>query len=229
MDYIYLFPVALALLALSARSLDYRGAVSALLMGVAMLFFQNIYWLSILLVFFLVGTAATRVKAEHKKKYGFYQKIRSTENVIGNGGIALLMAVIGNPYGFLGSLSTAAADTLSSEIGVLSSRRPRLITTFKRVQTGTDGAVSALGLASSVVGVLVIAVVAFVFCMYGGFGDIDVTKLMMVTVASGIFGCTIDSIVGATIERKGIFDNWKTNFVATGSGGLFAVMLGFLL
>jgi uncharacterized protein (TIGR00297 family) len=229
MEYLYLFPVALALLALSTRSLDFKGAFVSLLLAFAVLEQQNIYWLSMLLVFFVVGTIATKVRAEYKKQYGLFQKVRSTENVIGNGGIALLMALIGNPYGFLGALSTATADTLSSEIGVLSSRRPRLITNLKRVQTGTDGAVSALGLVSSVVGVLAIAAVAFVFCMYGGFGEIDVTKLMIITIASGIFGCTVDSVVGATIERRGVFDNWKTNFVATGSGALFAIILGFLL
>ena len=229
METIYLLPAGLALLALSARSLDYKGAMSALLMGVALLFFQNIYWLSILLVFFLVGTAATKVKAEYKKRYGFYQKIRSTENVIGNGGMALLMAITGNLYGFLGALSTATADTLSSELGVLSRERPVLITNFKRVHTGTDGAVSVLGTAAAMGGVMIIASFVFLFNLSNGFGDINLAKVIFITVVSGLFGCTIDSIVGATIERRGVFDNWKTNFVATASGGLFAVALGYLL
>ena len=165
MDYIYLFPIALALLSLSARSLDFRGAFTAMVMGLAVLWVQDLYWLSLLLVFFLVGTMATRVKAEYKKQYGLYQKIRSTENVIGNGGMGLLMALIGNFYGFAGALSTATADTLSSELGILSKKKPRLITNFKRVKTGTDGAVSALGTTAEVVGALIIcaSILAFYY------------------------------------------------------------------
>jgi len=53
--------------------------------------------------------------------------------------------------------------------------------------------------------------------------------VIAITIVSGIFGCTIDSLAGATIERRGIFDNSKTNFVATASGGLFAVLLAYLL
>jgi uncharacterized protein (TIGR00297 family) len=229
MESIYLLPLALALLALSNRSLDFKGAFSAFVLGLAVLYVQNLYWLSILLIFFVVGTAATRIKTEYKKKYGFYQKVRSTENVIGNGGVALLMALTGNLYGFLGSLSTATADTLSSEIGVLSSKKPRMITNFKRVKTGTDGAVSALGTAAELSGVLLIALFVFLFNLNNGFGAIDITKTLIITVVSGLFGCTIDSIVGATIERKEIFDNSKTNFVATASGGLFAVALSIVI
>lgn len=229
MDYIYLFPIALALLALSARSLDFKGALVAMIMGLAVLRMQNLYWLSLLLVFFVIGTIATKVKAEYKKQYGLYQKIRSTENVIGNGGIALLMALVGNLNGFLGAISTATADTLSSELGILSKKKPRLITNFKKVKTGTDGAVSALGTAAEIAGTLIISIFVFVFYLYGGFGNIDIGKTIVITILSGFFGCTIDSWAGATIERKGIFDNAKTNFVATLAGAAFAVWLGFVL
>jgi len=36
-------------------------------------------------------------------------------------------------------------------------------------------------------------------------------------------------VLGATIERRGIFDNAKTNFVATLSGSAFAVLLSTVL
>jgi len=228
MESIYLLPAALAFLSLSTRSLNIRGAVSAAIMGLLVLWSQNVYWLSMLLVFFLVGTGATKIKTEYKKKYGYYQKTRSTENVIANGGVAMLMALSGNVYGFLGALSTATADTLSSEIGVLSKSRPRLITNFKRVKTGTDGAMSTLGTAAEVSGLLIISIFIVIFNMYNGFGNIDLTKTIVITIVSGFFGCTIDSVIGATIERKEIFDNSKTNFVATASGGLMGLLLAFL-
>jgi len=228
MESIYLLPLGLALLSLSTRSLDFKGAFVALIMAFVVLVVQNVYWLSMLLVFLVVGTIATKVKAEYKKQFGLYQKIRTTENVIANGGVAIIMVLIGNVYGFLGALSTATADTLSSELGILSKRKPRLITNFKRVKTGTDGAVSLLGTLFGIAGTLIIALFVFLFNLNNGFGDIELGRVIIIIIISGLFGCTIDSIAGATIERKGIFDNAKTNFVATASGALLAMALATL-
>ena len=54
-----------------------------------------------------------------------------------------MMAAFGGYYlpfvgGFIGAIATATADTLASEIGIL--QQPRLITTFQKVDPGTDGA-----------------------------------------------------------------------------------------
>lgn len=46
--------------------------------------------------------------------------------------------------------SCSNGDTWSSELGVLSSGNPILVTTFRRVPKGTNGGVSALGMIASV-------------------------------------------------------------------------------
>ena len=43
-------------------------------------------------------------------------------------------------------------DTLASELGILSKSPPLLITTFKRVPPGTNGAMSVLGTVVSILG-----------------------------------------------------------------------------
>lgn len=49
-------------------------------------------------------------------------------------------------------LACCMGDTLASELGILSKSPPLLITTFKRVPPGTNGAMSALGTTVSILG-----------------------------------------------------------------------------
>ena len=63
--------------------------------------------------------------------------------------------------GFVASLSTKLADTFASEIGKAYGKTTFLITTFERVEPGTEGAVSAEGTAASVVGGLILAIYGY--------------------------------------------------------------------
>jgi uncharacterized membrane protein len=58
--------------------------------------------------------------------------------------------------------STCLADTLASELGILSSSRPFHILTVRRVPKGTNGGISLLGLGVSAMGGLIMGVVGVV-------------------------------------------------------------------
>ena len=60
----------------------------------------------------------------YKKRIGVYEGTRSLKNVISNGIVPFVMAAFGNYGGFIGSIATATADTLASEVGVV--KQPRL-------------------------------------------------------------------------------------------------------
>ncbi len=109
------------------------------------------------------------------------------------------------------------SDTLSSEIGSVF-ERPRLITTLKPVDPGTDGGVTWQGELAGIVGAAVVAGIT-----YGLFPEVGVLGAAIIT-AAGIAGMTVDSLLGATLEGT-ILGNQGVNFLATLSGALVCAFL----
>ena len=116
----------------------------------------------------------------------------------------------------LAVLAEAAADTLSSEIGQVLGGQPRMITSWRRVDPGTDGGITLPGTAA---GTVAAAVVAGAGCLtfHGG------AAMFTVSWAGGVFGLFFDSLLGATLERAGWLNNDGVNFLSTASAAGFAI------
>lgn len=119
----------------------------------------------------------------------------------------------------LAALAEAAADTISSELGQVLSGHPRMITTFRRVEPGVDGAISVSGTVAGIVaGGLVAASGAW--ALSGGWW------MLAICWGAGVFGLFFDSLLGATLERRGWINNDTVNFLSTASAA--GVALGLL-
>jgi uncharacterized protein (TIGR00297 family) len=116
----------------------------------------------------------------------------------------------------LAALAEAAADTVSSEIGQVLGGQPRMITTLRRVDPGTDGGVT---LAGTLAGVIAAGVVSAAGCLALR-GD---AQMLLISWAASIFGLFIDSLLGATLERAGWLNNDGVNFLSTASAAAFAL------
>lgn len=119
-------------------------------------------------------------------------------------------------------LAEAAADTVSSEIGQATSRHAYLITGFRPVPIGTNGAVSIEGTFSGCVAACMVAWVA------AQFGVVSWDSTMLIALA-GIAGMFLDSVLGATWENAGLMGNDAVNFVSTVFAADLALMVGPLL
>jgi len=225
--------IAAAILAFSfgyfayrARAMDLSGLFSGALIGIILIVFADVRWFLVLLIFFALGSGTTRYRFDYKRRIGVEEGksgVRGYRNVFANAIVpaiaAVLFGVTHHPAFialFLGSVATAAADTVASEIGVTGAS-PYLITTFERVRPGTNGGVTLVGEVVACIAALVIGLVAFTV----GIAD---PGLILVTLLAGFVGTNVDSIVGALFENRGLVGNSGTNLVATIGGGLFAMV-----
>ncbi len=117
--------------------------------------------------------------------------------------VASVMAVL-----LVACLSEATADTVASEIGAAFGGRPVMLTTLRKAEPGTDGAVSLKGTAAGIAGaVMVLTIGAWAMRMSSSQASAALT--------GGLAGLMFDSLLGATVERRGWLGNDLVNFSST--------------
>jgi uncharacterized protein (TIGR00297 family) len=128
--------------------------------------------------------------------------------------------------GYVASLATKLSDTFASEIGKGYGKTTFLITTFERVEPGTEGAVSAEGTAASVVG-------GTILTLYGYFIGLITGPAVPISIVAAFIATNIESVLGATLQGKKNLE-WITNDVVNflntliGAGLAIAAAMAFL-
>lgn len=97
-----------------------------------------------------------------------------------------------------------------------------MITTLRTADPGTDGAISLPG---TFAGVVAAGIVAGIGTLALG-GNL---ALFWISAAGAVFGLFFDSLLGATLERRGWLNNDGVNFLSTASAAGFALMVLVLL
>jgi uncharacterized protein (TIGR00297 family) len=201
------------------------GYIHAWVLGV--LLWGTLGWQGFLVVmfYFLVGSAVTKVGMAQKEAEGIAEKrsgARGPENVWGSAltgslcavGIGLInFGIFPNSQfptlysllllGFVASFSTKLSDTCASEVGKAYGKSTFLITTFQPVPRGTEGAVSLEGTLAGVIASIIIAFVAW------GLGLINLLGVLWCILAAFV-ATNLESVIGATLQSK---YSWLTNEV----------------
>jgi uncharacterized protein (TIGR00297 family) len=183
----------------------------------------------------LLAFGATRVGRGRKEQLGTAEdhKGRRAAQIAANLGMAVLVSNdaaqtwLDNSrwseqlaMAAMAALAGAAADTVSSEIGQVLGGQPRMLTTLRAAEPGTDGAISLAGTLAGVVAAAITAGLG-VFALRGNL------TMLWVSCAGGVFGLFFDSLLGATFERAGWLNNDAVNFLSTASAA--AIALGLMV
>lgn len=241
----------LGLVAYKLRSATASAALAGMAIASSMMFattssFPYLPWKTALvpiLAVLILTSLATRAGHKQKENLGTAESRtgRQASQVAANLGIAALasnslvqlwiidhgwvyaLGIIPNHASALAlclaALAEAAADTVSSELGQVLSGHPRMITTFRKAEPGTDGAISLGGTAMGIIAAAAVAA-AGSWAFDGG------TSILLISWIAGVFGLFFDSLLGATLERRGWINNDTVNFLSTASaaGAALAVM-----
>jgi len=233
-DYlIYLFLLTGVALSIWRKKLTISGAITGGLIGLLVFKGGGYTGIALLTLFFIAGSVATGWRIDIKQKAGVAERDkgkRTAGQVLANGGVAALLGAIAwyrPEYAAIlqimiaGSLAAATADTLSSELGTVYGKRFYDIISFKKAKAGPDGVVSWEGTGIGAAGA---ALIAFVYLLGDGF-----TMAGLIIVAAGIIGNLADSVLGATLERKGFIGNNVVNFLNTLVGALVCLVLWLII
>ena len=243
--------MAFAMVASGLRAATPAGAVCGGMVCLLLVFWMGSFagpllrsGLTPLVLLFVLTFVATRMGRQRKAKAGLAEERRgrSAAQVVANLGVAglasswigatvLLWCVRSAVHGHdaplllvgtvvLAALAEATADTVSSEIGQAFGGQPVMLTTLRRMEPGADGAVSVLGTAA---GVVAGAVVVFAGQWALRLG----LKEAVVALIAAVAGLFFDSLLGATVERRGWVGNDLVNFASTLVAA--AVALGLMI
>jgi uncharacterized protein (TIGR00297 family) len=116
--------------------------------------------------------------------------------------------------------AAVAADTFSSELGILSKSKPRLITSLnlREVPPGTNGGVTATGLGAGLLGSFIVSATSAAvlpFCTSASIKERVLWTLAM--TVWGALGSVLDSILGGILQAS-VVDK-RSGKVVEGSGG----------
>lgn len=179
---------------------------------------------AVLLFVFVLTWAATRAGKGRKAARGIAEPDhgRDAPQVVANVGLAAYALLLPLPPLALccavAVLAEATADTCSSELGKAFGGKTVLITNGQAVAPGTDGGVSLLGVFSAVVSATAVSSLA------AGIGALPHGATTRVTIAA-VLATFLDSLLGATFERKGWLNNDAVNLLSTAAAACLALAL----
>ncbi|MBV8390454.1 MAG: DUF92 domain-containing protein, partial [Mucilaginibacter sp.] len=211
--------IAIVIASITTKKLTVGGALTGAVIATLIFSGTGYTGVSMLAAFFILGTVATIWKKKEKAqvKIQHDQSVRrDARQVLANGGVAALMGALGY---FLpvkaplwnvmmaASLSSAMADTLSSELGMVYGRRFYNVISWKRDAKGLDGVISLEGTLIGIAGSAIIAMISAV--------DFGWNNSLLIIILSGTIGNLSDSVLGALFERKHYLTNNGVNFLNT--------------
>lgn len=229
---ISLLPIAANLLVAAAgwlaRTVTIPGAIAGFVIGVTIWLCAGWQGWVLLLCAFATAVITTKLGSRRKALLGIGEERggrRGAGNAIANTGLAAWIAAIAalSVYrdaalaAFVAALVAGSSDTVASEIGKAYGRRTWLVTTLRPVPPGRSGAISSEGTAAGAASALLLSVIA------SALGLIPITLAVPIAGAA-VLAALIESVLGSTLEPRGLLNNDLLNFITTAAAAVLAIV-----
>ena len=223
---VILLPLALAIFAYKKNLMTVAATVVSFIQAEIIGFCTDIWWVLAFFMFPVMAFIATKWRLKEKMELGLQEGKKGERSVLNLLGVGTIPVVIAIAFfvrpsdilavAFLAAIAVSTSDTIASETG--------MITTFKEVEPGPNGAVSLYGFGTAFLGTLAFAVLGwvFVFCL-DPVSTPDVR--LLIVVAAGMFGNVMDSVLGAVLENPGYIGKYTNNASTALMGAVFGALL----
>ena len=210
-----------------ARTVTLPGAIAGLIIGTVVWMGAGWQGWVLLIAAFAMAVLTTKLGAKRKALLGIAEERggrRGAGNAIANTGLAAWMAALAaltvyrEPAlaAFVAALVAGSSDTVSSEVGKAYGRRTWLVTTLRPVPAGTSGAVSSEGTVAGAAAAVLLAAIA------AALGLVPATLVIPLALAA-VAGAMVESVLGSTLEPRGLLNNDLLNFITTAVAAVLGV------
>ena len=212
-----------------AGTVTLAGAMCGAIIGPIVLVCTGWQGWALLLATFACAVVSSRLGWRRKTRMGIAEERggrRGAGNAIANTGVASLAAACSvltyaneaALVAFVAALAAGGSDTIASEIGKAWGKRTYLVTSWARVRPGTSGAMSIEGTIAGLAGAGLLGLV-------GVAGGLIGASALVPVVAGATLGSLFESVLGATLEPRGVVNNDVLNFINTAAAAAVALTL----
>lgn len=193
----------LTIVAGASKSLTLGGSITSFIYTLACAFCGGLPVVITIYTLFCVSAVISKITT---KKFNLMQGVekaktpRGATQIVANSAIALMLLIfykVFNHKAFLIAnyvvLCEEFADSVCSDIGRLSKRKPVDILRFKRIQPGISGGISLLGSICGLLGCVLALLVPFLF------KEVDLVQAA-IAVGLGFLGTVVDSVLGSAFQ-----------------------------
>jgi uncharacterized protein (TIGR00297 family) len=217
-----------ALLGWRARTVTIAGAITGAAIGIVTWLGAGAAGWLMLFATFALAAAATRLGHRRKALLGIAEERggrRGPGNAIANTGLSawamlLSLGMFDPRVAWLVSvaaLTTAASDTVASEVGKAWGRTTWLVAGMRRVAPGTSGAISLEGTAAGAISALLLASAGAALDL------IPATAIVAIALAA-IIASFIEGWLAVAFEASGVLNNDALNFLNSLIGAALALL-----
>jgi uncharacterized protein (TIGR00297 family) len=199
-----LIALLVSLTAYVIQTISLDALAPSTLIGTIAVGFGGWSW-GLMIAFYFFSSSLLGMIKKGLNRYEIAVGDRRTASQVWANGMVITLLLIANQLldsnylevGAAAGLATATADTWATEIGMRWNKfTPRLISNWKPVVRGSNGAITLIGTLGGALGSILIALITLTLANY------PKIEILSVVFGAGILGMLLDSLLGATWERS---------------------------